>query len=157
MDRRGSRIIDGAQYRRLLRALELIEESYAEPLALADLARTAGLSPFHFLRLFQRVFGTTPHAYLARVRIERAQRLLARSASVTEACLAVGYLSLGSFSARFTRDVGCSPAAWQRRVRRLVGVPARLHELVIPCCYLHYWMPRRTPSKNGEISASRAC
>src|SRR5262249_14667168 len=153
---RGARIVDGAQFRRLLRARDRIEDAYAEPLALADLARTAGLSPFHFLRLFQRVFGATPHAYLARVRIERAQKLLARSASVTEACLSVGYFSLGSFSARSSRDVGCSPAEWQRRVRRLVGVPARLFELSIPCCYLHYWMPRRTPRKNGEIAAAPA-
>src|SRR5215470_7968013 len=82
---RGARIVDGAQFRRLVRARDRIEDAYAEPLALADLARTAGLSPFHFLRLFQRVFGTTPHAYLARVRIERAQRLLARSARASPA------------------------------------------------------------------------
>lgn len=154
MTGRGARIIDGAHFRRLLRARDRIEDGYAEPLALAELARTAGLSRFHFLRLFQRVFGATPHEYLTRVRMERAQALLARSASVTEACLAVGYLSLGSFSARFSREVGCSPAAWQRRARRLVGVPGRAHELRIPCCYLHFWMAGRTPRKIEEIAAA---
>ena len=150
MARRGSRIVDGAHYRRLVRARDRIEDAYAEPLALADLARTAGLSPFHFLRLFQRVFGATPHEYLTSVRIERAKLLLSRSASVTEACLRVGFLSLGSFSARFSREVGVSPLAWQRRARTLVGVPGRAGQLAIPCCYFHYWLPNR---KIGEISA----
>jgi AraC-like DNA-binding protein len=134
-----SRLVAGDVLVRLARARERIDDEYAEPLALDALARTAGMSPYHFLRQFQRVFGTTPHAYLASVRIARAQLLLARQTTVTDACLRVGYLSLGSFSSRFQREVGCSPIAWQRRVRRLVPVPAGLARLKIPCCYLYFW------------------
>jgi AraC-like DNA-binding protein len=153
LGRRSARVVDGDVFRRLLRARDRIDDGYAEPLALATLARDAGMAPFHFHRTFARVFGLPPHAYLTAVRIERAKALLARSASVTEACLDVGYLSLGSFSARFTRAVGCSPIAWQRQVRRLVPVPARIGLLHIPCCYLRFWLPN---GKNGEATPASA-
>jgi AraC-like DNA-binding protein len=153
LGRRSSRVVASDVFRRLLRARDRIEDKYAEPLALEMLARDAGMAPFHFHRMFHRVFGLPPHAYLAQVRIERAKALLARSASVTEACLRVGYLSLGSFSVRFTREVGCSPAAWQRRVRRLVAVPAHVSHLCIPCCYLRLWLPK---GKNGEVGGTAA-
>ena len=153
LGRRGARVIDDDVFRRLLRARDRIEACYAEPIVLDTLAREAGISPYHFLRLFHRVFAVTPHAYLTEVRIERAKALLARSASVTETCLRVGYLSLGSFSARFAHEVGCSPTAWQRRVRPLVGVPTLVGQLAIPCCYSRFWLPIR---KIGEIVAAPA-
>jgi AraC-like DNA-binding protein len=143
LGRRGARVVDDDIFRRLVRTRDRIEDAYAEPLGLTTLARDAGLSPYHFLRLFQRVFGATPHAYLTSVRMARAKDLLARSASVTETCLRVGYLSLGSFSTRFSEQVGRSPGAWQHHVRRVVGVPARIGLIHIPCGYLRYCLPNR--------------
>ena len=73
-----------------------------QPLRLADAAREAYLSPFHYHRLFVRRFGETPLEFLTRLRIDRAKQLLVpRPLPVTDVCFAVGYESLGSFSTRF--------------------------------------------------------
>jgi AraC-like DNA-binding protein len=137
LGRRSERIVQADVFRRLLDARDLIAAHHAEPLLLAQLARRAGLSPFHFLRLYRRAFGVTPHEEQTRFRLERARELLARGeASVTEVCLDVGYESLGSFSTLFARRTGRSPARYRREVRRLVQVPAELARLYIPCCFL---------------------
>ena len=122
--------------KRLLRARDLIHDRFAEPLSLDDLAGAAGLSRFYFLRSFAGVFGTTPHAYLVEVRLEKARRLLARGESVTETCMSVGYDSVGSFSSLFASRVGQPPLAWRRRARTVVGVPALRPLLWVPGCFL---------------------
>ncbi|MEM9697077.1 MAG: AraC family transcriptional regulator [Myxococcota bacterium] len=100
---------------RLERARSLVHEHYAEELVVADLARCAAMSPFHFVREFRRAFHLTPRQYLIARRIERAKHLLqTTSRSVTEVCLDVGFTSLGSFSTRFARDTGLSPRAYRR-------------------------------------------
>ena len=81
------------------------------------------MSPYHFIRRFAAAFGETPHQFRTRERMTAAQRLLARGHSVTEVCLEVGFASLGSFSSLFTRQIGISPAAYQRRLRRSVYIP----------------------------------
>ena len=135
--RRGERIVDGDLFRRLVVARDFIGAYHAEPLPLATIARQAGVSPFHFLRLYRQVFAVTPHEQQTRFRLERARALLAHGqASVTEVCFAVGYQSLGSFSTLFTRRTGRSPARFQREVRTLVQVPAALAWLYIPCSFL---------------------
>jgi AraC-like DNA-binding protein len=140
LGRRSPSIVHGELFRRLIDARDLIEDDYAEPLALDTLAQASGLSPFHFLREFRRAFGATPHAYLTRVRLARARELLARGeANVTDACFEVGYSSLGSFSALFTREVGCSPSEYRRRMRRLVPVPAQIGRLYVPCRFAAFW------------------
>jgi AraC-like DNA-binding protein len=84
----------------LRRARDLIDRDYADPLDLDALAREAGYSKYHFARAFAAAYGEVPRAYLTRRRIERAKELLrAANLSVTEVCLAVGFESLGSFSA----------------------------------------------------------
>lgn len=102
-------------YRRVLRGRELLISSLAEPVDLADAARAACLSRFHFLRTFREAFGETPHQFLTRQRLERARVLLSRGdASVTEICFASGFQSLGSFSSLFRRTYGVSPQQFQR-------------------------------------------
>ena len=115
--------------RHLLRARDLVDARYAEPLTVADLARAAGLSPAHFSREFRRTFGETPHQYLLTRRLERAARLLRTTDwSVTDICFAVGLSSLGSFTSSFRRIYGMPPSAY-----RDAGPPA--HLLVrIPDC-----------------------
>ena len=100
----------------LRRARDHIDRHFAEPLDLEVLASTAGISKYHFLRLFSAAYGITPAAYLSERRIERAQDLL-RSANltVTEVCHEVGFSSLGSFSSRFREVVGESPREFQNR------------------------------------------
>lgn len=102
-----------------------MDRRYAEPLAVADIAHVAHMSPAHFTRRFRAAYGETPHAYLMTRRVERAQTLLrTTSISVTDACLAVGCTSLGSFSASFTRIVGATPSAYRAHAHELAALPA---------------------------------
>lgn len=135
LGRRGERIVDSSVFRRLVVARDFLTSSFDAPVVLRDAAERAGISPYHFLRLFSRSFGETPHEYVQRLRLERAKDRLARGAAVTDVCFDVGYSSLGSFSALFARRVGCPPSAWQRSVRRSVAVPESFARLYIPCCF----------------------
>lgn len=100
----------------LRRARDHVDRNFADELDLDELAAIARLSKFHFLRSFAKVYGLTPLAYLGERRVERAQDLLRTSnLTVTEVCHAVGYSSLGSFSARFRQIVGETPSSFQAR------------------------------------------
>lgn len=107
----------------LCRARDLLSDVRSQNVSIADAAREAGLSSFHFIRRFEAVFGETPHQFRTRERLTAAQRLLARGHSVTDVCLDVGFSSLGSFSALFARKIGISPAGYQRNLRRCVYIP----------------------------------
>jgi len=100
------------------------------PVSIRDIASDAAMSPFHFIRQFEALFGTTPHQFRMQVRIDRAKRLLALSDySVTDVCLEVGFSSLGSFSDLFARRVGAAPSVYRRQIRSSVPVgewPARV-------------------------------
>ena len=117
--------------RHLLRARDLVDTRYAEPLRVADLAAEAGLSPAHFSRAFRRAFGEPPHAYLLSRRLERAAALLrSTDRAVVTICFEVGLSSIGSFTTSFTRAYGLTPTAY-----RASFPPASLHAL-IPACVL---------------------
>ena len=106
---------------RLCRARELLAEVREERFSIQAIAREVGMSPFHFIRQFEAVFGLTPHQFRIQSRLDRARRLLAAGQhSVTEVCMEVGFSSLGSFSDLFARRVGESPSAYQRRARVVV-------------------------------------
>src|SRR6476619_6541976 len=96
--------------RHLLRARDLADARYADPIGVDDMARAAGLARAHFSREFKRAFGETPRAYLLTRRLERAAALLrSTDRSVADVCLSVGLQSLGSFTTSFTRMCGMSP------------------------------------------------
>jgi AraC-like DNA-binding protein len=99
----------------LRRARDLIDRDYAKPLDVPTMAARALMSPAHFSRSFRAAYGETPYGYLMTRRIERAMALLREGATVTDACMAVGCTSLGSFSSRFTEIVGETPSAYRRR------------------------------------------
>jgi AraC-like DNA-binding protein len=124
---------------RVLRARERVRDAYDEPLPVENLARTAHLSRFHFLRVYADAFGETPGHDLARVRLAKAREMLGRGASVTEACFAVGFSSLGSFSARFSRAFGVSPRAFRRAARTIGAVPDPLLSVYVPFCFLQHF------------------
>jgi len=133
---RRPRLVPDDTFRRLCRARDFLHDRHAEPLGLADLARQAGLSRFHFLRLFRDAFGVTPHEYLTRVRLGRAKTLLAVDHhSVTEVCFDVGFSSLGSFSTLFAERFGCPPSAWRKRFWRVAWTPDASFSLVVPGCF----------------------
>lgn len=108
-------------YRRTLMARDYIEAGLDRPLTVAEIALVACFSPFHFLRSFKQVFHETPHQYVTRRRIERAQDLLLQSdMTVTNICLDVGFESLGSFSTLFRRHLGISPERYRTQIRVLM-------------------------------------
>jgi AraC-like DNA-binding protein len=132
----------------LRRARDRIDREYARPLDVEALARTALMSSAHFSRRFRAAYGETPYSYLMTRRIERAKALLRHEGmSVTEACMAVGCTSLGSFSSRFTELVGETPTAYRERDH---GTLAR-----VPGCIARD-LTRPTPhsSRNGETVGS---
>ncbi|RAN77621.1 AraC family transcriptional regulator [Bacillus sp. SRB_336] len=99
----------------LRRARDMIDKDYALPLDVPTIARKAFMSPAHFSRKFRAAYGETPYNYLMTRRIERAATLLRSGTSVTDACMAVGATSLGSFSSRFTEIMGETPRAYRAR------------------------------------------
>src|SRR6059058_1702081 len=102
--------------RRMLRARDAMDRTYAQPLDIPALARIAHVSEAHFIRTFRDTFGETPHRYLQRRRVERAMFLLVQTdRSVTEICLDVGFTSLGTFSRTFRAIVGESPTGYRER------------------------------------------
>jgi AraC-like DNA-binding protein len=126
--------------RHLLRAKDLADARYFEPLDVDDLARAAGLSRAHFSREFRRTFGETPHAYLLTRRLERATALLRNTdRSVAEICFSVGLQSVGSFTTSFTRTYGVSPSTYRVRFP-----PAAQHALVPSCVVRAYARPQRS-------------
>ncbi|MEO6724858.1 MAG: helix-turn-helix transcriptional regulator [Blastocatellia bacterium] len=104
--------------RRLRRAIEFMHDNCGRELALAEIAAAAYLSEFHFARMFKKITGTTPHAYLAGLRIERARRLLAESdLPITEVGTQVGYASQSHFTKVFREATGMTPHAFRRAAR----------------------------------------
>ena len=100
--------------RRVRRAVELMHAQLGRDLPLEELAAAAYLSPFHFSRLFKKVTGATPHAYLAQLRLERAQQLLATTDhSITEIGSRVGYASSSHFSKAFRQATALTPRAFR--------------------------------------------
>jgi AraC family transcriptional regulator len=104
--------------RRAVEAAMWMDANSHEPISLESAAGEAGLSPFHFLRLFARVLGVTPHQYLVRSRLRHAARLLADEArSITEIAFAVGFGDLSNFVRTFGRAAGVSPRGFRRAAR----------------------------------------
>jgi AraC-like DNA-binding protein len=100
--------------RHLLRAKDLADARYAEPLGVEAMAAAAGLSRAHFSREFRRAFGESPHGYLLTRRLERAAALLRNTdRSVAEICLDVGLTSVGSFTTSFKRTFGKTPTEYR--------------------------------------------
>ena len=128
---------------RLCRARDLLLEQRERPLRLTEIAREVDISPFHLIRLFEAVFGLTPHQFRIASRLELARHLLAAGQhSVTEVCMEVGFSSVGSFSSLFARRLGETPSGYQRRVRSSVQVPNRgLVELMPGCLSLMSMLP----------------
>ncbi|KYF78871.1 AraC family transcriptional regulator [Sorangium cellulosum] len=121
--------------RNLCRARDLLSEVHDARLSIEDVAREVAISPYHFIRQFEAVFGVTPHQYRIRQRLDLAKQLLAAGRhSVTDVCMEVGFSSLGSFSALFAQRIGMPPSAYQRRLRAMVQVPGKLPWELVPGC-----------------------
>jgi AraC-like DNA-binding protein len=130
--------------RHLLRAKDLVDARYREPLDVRTLAGAARLSPAHFSREFRRAFGEPPHRYLLIRRLERAAALLrSTDRTVADICLTVGLRSIGSFTTSFGRMFGMTPTAYR------AAHPPAAHRARVPTCVLMAWA-RPQPSTFGE-------
>lgn len=119
--------------RHLLRAKDIVDARYIEPLDVDDLAHAAGLSRAHFSREFRRAFGESPHAYLLTRRLERAAALLRNTdRSVADICFSVGLQSVGSFTTSFSRTFGISPTAYRARY------PPAADSALVPACVVRF-------------------
>jgi len=128
-------MLTSSGFAHLCRARDMLREVHDLPLSIAEVAREAAMSPFHFIRRFESVFGTTPHQFRIQSRLDRARHLLALSDySVTDVCMEVGFSSLGSFSALFARRFGTPPSAYRRKVHSLIAVPGELPRELAPGC-----------------------
>jgi transcriptional regulator GlxA family with amidase domain len=136
--------------RHLLRAKDLADARYREPLDVRALAHAARLSPAHFSREFRRAFGETPHRYLLTRRLERAAALLRNTdRNVADICLAVGLHSVGSFTTSFGRAYGRSPTAYR------AAYPPAADRARIPTCMLLAWArPQSSTFREDARSAS---
>jgi AraC-like DNA-binding protein len=136
--------------RHLLRAKDLADARYFEPLGVEDLASVAGLSRAHFSREFRRAFGESPHAYLLTRRLERAAALLRNTdRSVADICLSVGLQSVGSFTTSFTRTFGVSPTAYRTRFP-----PAAATALVPACVARVYGRPQHRTFREDSAAVA---
>jgi AraC-like DNA-binding protein len=136
--------------RHLLRARDLVDAHYSEPLGVADLARAAGLSRAHFSREFRRAFGESPHGYLLTRRLERAAALLrASDRTVAAICFAVGLRSVGSFTTSFSRAYGMTPTTY-----RASFPPASRYALIPTCVLRAHGRPRHSTFREDD-EASR--
>src|SRR5262245_31631328 len=133
--------------RHLLRAKDLADARYFEPLDVDDLAGRAGLSRAHFSREFRRAFGESPHQYLLTRRLERAAALLRTTdRSVTDVCFAVGLRSVGSFTTSFTRTYGVPPKTY-----RDTFPPASSFALIPSCVLRAYARPTQHVSRRHPV------
>jgi AraC-like DNA-binding protein len=135
--------------RHLLRARDLADARYVEPLRVADLAAAAGLSRAHFSREFRRTFGEAPHRYLLTRRLERSAALLRTTDwSVAEICFAVGWQSVGSFTTSFRRVFGRPPLDY-----RAMFPPAERYIRIPRCVAQAYGRPQNRTFREDRGAA----
>jgi AraC-like DNA-binding protein len=137
--------------RHLLRAKDLADARYAEPLDVDDMAGAAGLSRAHFSREFRAAFGESPHTYLLTRRMERAAALLRNTdRSVAEICLDVGLQSVGSFTTSFKRTYGMTPTAYRE------SFPPAAASALVPACVVRFFgRPQHsTPEEDRSSGAA---
>lgn len=124
--------------RQLLRAKDLADARYREPLGVDDMARAAAMSRGHFSTRFKEAFGVPPHAYLLTRRLERAAAMLQNTDySVAYICVSVGLTSVGSFTTSFKRVYGMTPTEYRR-----THPPAEARAMVPGCVARMYGLPR---------------
>jgi AraC-like DNA-binding protein len=135
--------------RHLLRAKDLADAHYFEPLSVDRMAQAAGLSRAHFSREFRQTFGESPHAYLLTRRLERAAALLRTTDnSVAEICFSVGLQSVGSFTTSFKRMFGTPPTSYRDRFP-----PASQRALVPTCVLRAYGRPQHRTFREDNGTA----
>ena len=123
-------------YRRLVQSKLFIDEHYADKIDVDHIADEAYCSKFHFIRLFKKVYGRTPHQYLIFVRLDHAKLLLKSNTSVNDACFAVGFESTTSFASLFKRTFGQTPSDYRAEQIILSNEKLKVPLKFVPGCYV---------------------
>ena len=123
-------------YKRIVQAKLFIDNHYAEKIDLNNISDEAYFSKFHFIRLFKKIYGKSPHQYLTYVRVEKAKDLLKMGVSITAVCFAVGFESISSFTGLFKRYTRKTPSQFQQqelqRKEEMVTSPLKF----VPNCFV---------------------
>lgn len=123
-------------YKRIVQAKLFIDNHYAEKIDLENISDEAYFSKFHFIRLFKKIYGKSPHQYLTWVRVEKAKDLLKANTSITDVCFAVGFESISSFTGLFKRCAHITPSQFQllqlTRMAEMAETPLKF----VPNCFL---------------------
>lgn len=139
-------------YRRIVQAKLYIDTHYAEKIDLDNISDEAYFSKFHFIRLFKTVYGKTPHQYLKAVRLEKAKQLLREGSPVSDACFAVGFDSLSSFSGLFRRETGQTASVYAAQHQHIKAEIAKRPLAFVPGCYAyqHGWLEKNSNFEETE-------
>src|SRR4030095_14040156 len=121
---------------RLCQARDVLRETHDGRLSIRAVAKEAGMSPYHFIRLFKAVFGETPKQCQLQARLEKAKHLLlVTDSSVTDVCMEAGFSSLGTFSYVFARRVGVDPTIDRQKCGAMISNPDEIPIELIPGCF----------------------
>ena len=123
-------------YQRIVTAKIFIDENYDESIGLEEISQQAFLSPFHFHRLFTKIYRSTPHCYLTQRRIEKAKQLLAENKAINDVCNEVGFESLGSFSSLFKKEIGFAPTHYRNMAWLKKQEQKKQPKKFIPHCFI---------------------
>lgn len=124
------------QYKKICLGRDYLQEHFSDSFSLTEVAKYSCMSKYHFSRVFTAVFGESPNTFVARLRIEKAKKMLVtEKLSIREICENVGYSSIGSFSALFRKQVGMSPTQYRRELWNLSHDPLSFPMQSIPLCY----------------------
>lgn len=139
-------------YKRVVAAKMYIDDNMHEPIKLEQVSKKACFSPFHFHKLFTRIYKITPHEYLTQVRIAAAKRMLGqKETSVSQVCHNVGFESLGSFSTMFKKKNGVSPQAYRHSALERAEAADNQPKAFIPHCMLRYYQDaEKQDSRNAQ-------
>ena len=137
-------------YKRIVEAKLFIDNHHPEKINLDNISDEACFSKFHFIRLFKKIYGKTPHQYLIFVRIEKAAQLLRANNPVSEVCFAVGFESVSSFGRLFKRVVGISPSAFLEKQQQMKTEILNNPLKFVPGCFIFQY--HRSKNSNFEIA-----
>lgn len=143
--------MDTDVYKRIVAAKMYMDDNLHKPIDLHQVSQKACFSPFHFHKLFTRIYRKTPHEYLTQVRIEAAKRLLRQNnTTVSQVCECVGFESLGSFSTLFKKRSGVSPLLFRERAVEKQLATEQQPARYIPGCLVSFFAPaEKQDSING--------
>ncbi len=124
-------------YKRIVQAKLFIDCNYADKIDIDNISDQAYFSKFHFIRLFKKAYGKTPHQYLTLIRIEKAMQLFKKDKTVSEVCYDVGFETPSSFGSLFKRIVGITPSSFleEQQQRRIQILKTPLH--FVPGCFAY--------------------